>query len=137
MNKTIIIDVVVNNSLENVWNAWNEPEHIVNWYFASPEWHCPKADIDLQIWWELAITLAAKDGSMSFDLKWKYSDIQDEKYIAYTLEDGRKVTVWFEQASEWVKVTETFEPEKSNSEEMQQQGWMAILNNFKTYGEKI
>jgi hypothetical protein len=30
-----------------------------------------------------------------------------------------------------VKITETFDPEKQNSEEMQKSGWQSILNNFK------
>jgi hypothetical protein len=33
-------------------------------------------------------------------------------------------------------VTETFEPENQNPLEMQQQGWQAILNNFKKYVEE-
>jgi len=32
-------------------------------------------------------------------------------------------------------VTEQFEPENQNPEEMQQMGWQMILNNFKEYTE--
>ena len=33
------------------------------------------------------------------------------------------------------KVTETFDPEHENPEEMQRAGWQAILENFKKYVE--
>ena len=33
------------------------------------------------------------------------------------------------------KVIETFEAEDQNPLELQEQGWQAILNNFKTYSE--
>ena len=33
------------------------------------------------------------------------------------------------------KVTETFDPEKENTIELQQMGWQNILNNFKKYVE--
>ncbi len=37
--------------------------------------------------------------------------------------------------SETTLVTEQFEPEQQNPEEMQQMGWQMILNNFKEYTE--
>jgi hypothetical protein len=33
------------------------------------------------------------------------------------------------------KVTEQFEPENQNPEDMQQAGWQMILDNFKSYAE--
>jgi hypothetical protein len=35
-----------------------------------------------------------------------------------------------------VKITEVFDPEQENSEEMQRSGWQSILNNFKKAVEK-
>jgi hypothetical protein len=55
--------------------------------------------------------------------------------VAYTLEDGRKVTVDFTKEGEATRVVTTFDPENENSEELQQQGWQAVLNNFKSYSE--
>jgi hypothetical protein len=36
-----------------------------------------------------------------------------------------------------VMVIESFEAETENTEELQQMGWQAILNNFKKYTESI
>jgi len=34
---------------------------------------------------------------------------------------------------EGIRVTQSFDPENENSEEMQRDGWQAILDNFKKY----
>lgn len=59
------------------------------------------------------------------------------KKIAYTIEDGRKVVIEFTELDGRVKVVETFEPEETNSLEMQRTGWQAILDNFKRYAEIV
>jgi hypothetical protein len=50
-------------------------------------------------------------------------------------EVGRNVSISFESIGETTKVTETFDPEHENPEEMQRAGWQAILENFKKYVE--
>ncbi len=49
--------------------------------------------------------------------------------------DGRRCTVTFEPNGEKTNVTTIFEPEQINTTELQQQGWQAILDNFKIYTE--
>jgi hypothetical protein len=49
------------------------------------------------------------------------------------LGDQRKMIVLFEKNAEGTKLTEQFEPEQENAEELQQAGWQAILDNFKEY----
>jgi hypothetical protein len=49
--------------------------------------------------------------------------------------DGRKMNVSFERQKKGVVITEKFDPETENSEDLQQQGWQAILDNFKKYAE--
>ncbi len=52
------------------------------------------------------------------------------------MDDGRKVSIYFDTAADGqTKITESFDPESENSEEMQRSGWQAILNNFKKYAE--
>jgi hypothetical protein len=57
--------------------------------------------------------------------------------IESVMDDGRKVKVEFQQTPEGVNVIETFDPESENSEEVQRAGWQAIMDNFKTYVEKL
>ena len=49
--------------------------------------------------------------------------------------DRRKVKIVFEKDAKGIKVIESFDPETENSEEMQKNGWQAILDNFKKYVE--
>jgi hypothetical protein len=50
---------------------------------------------------------------------------------------GEKLKLVFKETPVGVDVIESFDPETENSEEMQQQGWQAILNNFKKYVESF
>lgn len=79
--------------------------------------------------------MAAKDGSVSFDFEGVYNRVDEHKHIEYTIADGRVVKVSFKDQGDTVKVVETFEPEDTNSLEMQQGGWQAILDNFKRFTE--
>jgi uncharacterized protein YndB with AHSA1/START domain len=131
----ITIETVVNAPVEKVWEYWNEPKHITQWAQASPEWHAPYADNDLRVDGTFKTTMAAKDGSMSFDFGGVYTAVQQHKLIEYTMGDGRKVSVSFSDLGGSTKVVETFEPESTNSIEMQRGGWQAILDSFKNHTE--
>lgn len=123
-------------SLEKVWDFWNNPNHIQNWYFASNDWHCPKASNDLQIDKSFNIRMEAKDGSFGFDFEGKYTKIIDFEVIKYVLADNRKVITTFEKQENSILVIQKFDPETENSEELQQNGWQSILDNFKKCVER-
>lgn len=135
MGEHITVVAEVAAPLAKVWECWGQPEHIMNWNAASPDWHCPKAENDLQTGGKFSSTMAAKDGSFSFDFAGVYDKVEEHKEIAYTMEDGRTVTILFEEKDGKVTVTETFEAEGTNPIEMQRGGWQAILDNFKNYTE--
>ncbi|RZJ71833.1 SRPBCC family protein [Flavobacterium sp.] len=134
-NHAITIKTTVNAPIAKVWNFWSEPDHVRNWNNASPDWHTPKAENDLREGGKFSFTMAAKDGSFSFDFGGEYTQVVAHKTIAYVLEDARKVTVVFEEKGDSVEITETFDPENQNDPEFQRQGWQAILDNFKKYIE--
>lgn len=79
--------------------------------------------------------MEAKDGSEGFDFEAIYDDVVPRKKIAYTMTDGRQAIVSFDKADGSTKVTISFDAENTNPDELQRQGWQAILNNFKTYTE--
>ena len=135
-NKNIEIETLVQKTIDKAWEFWTKPKHIVNWNFASDEWHCPKATNDLKEGGKFSSTMASKDGKMSFDFGGVYDEVITFKEISYSLEDKRKVTIYFEKTGDdFTKITIHFDPEKTNSLEMQKEGWQAILNNFKKYVE--
>jgi len=132
---TITVEATINAPVEKVWELWNGPEHITKWCQASDDWHAPHAENDLKTGGSFKTTMAAKDGSFSFDFGGVYTDVKENTLIAYKMEDGRTVSVSFIPKGDTTEVIETFDPETINPLEMQRGGWQAILNNFKTYAE--
>lgn len=135
MNTKIQIEASIRLPLEKVWAYWTSPEHITKWNFAIPEWHCPKATNDLKVGGKYFARMEARDGSFGFDFEAIYDEVIPQKKIVYSMTDGRKVTTSFEGNESTTKVVTIFDAEKQNPEEMQRNGWQAILNNFKKYAE--
>jgi len=133
----ITIETTVNAPIETVWDVWNKPEHITRWAFASQDWEAPRAENDLRTGGSFKTRMQAKDGSEGFDFEGVYTNVEDEKLIEYDMPDGRHVKITFEKTPEGVKITETFDPESKNSEDLQRAGWQAILDNFKKYTESV
>lgn len=135
-DKTIKIVATVNKPVANVWDSFVNPSHIQGWNFATDEWTCPKAENDLQQGGKFNYRMEAKDGSMGFDFAGAYNFIVPFEKIEYTLDDGRKVDVLFKKIDDsTTEVVQIFEPDQQNSQEIQEQGWQAILNQFKKYTE--
>lgn len=131
----ITVEATVNAPVEKVWTYWSEPKHITQWCQASDDWHAPYAENDLRTGGKFKTTMAAKDGSVSFDFEGVYSNVQKHKVIEYAMSDGRKVKITFSGNGNETNVIETFDPENTNPIEMQRGGWQAILDNFKKHTE--
>jgi uncharacterized protein YndB with AHSA1/START domain len=133
----ISVSALVNKPVADVWHTWTDPEHITQWNAANDDWHCPKASNDLRVGGKFSSTMAARDGSFSFDFEGIYDDVQVNERISYTLADGRSCEVLFSPEDGGTRVVETFDAETENSEEMQRGGWQAILDRFKAHAERI
>jgi uncharacterized protein YndB with AHSA1/START domain len=133
--QNITVQQVVNAPLEKVWNYFTTPQHIMQWNNASPDWHTPRAENDLRTGGRFNSRMEARDGSMGFDFWGTYDAVTPHELIAYTLGDGRKVTVQFAPEGNSTSVVEQFEAESQNPVDMQRTGWQAILDNFKAYTE--
>ena len=130
----ITIQATINANKQKVWDYYTQPEHITNWNFASNDWCCPSASNDLKVGGRYVARMEAKDGSFGFDFDATYTAINPGTSFTYEF-GGRQATVEFCEAAGQTNVTVTFDPETENPIEMQQQGWQAILNNFKAYTE--
>jgi uncharacterized protein YndB with AHSA1/START domain len=131
----ITVETTVKSPIEKVWKFWNDPKHIIAWCNASDDWHAPYAENDLRVNGKFKTTMAAKDGSMSFDFEGVYTNIREHQLIEYTMSDGRKVKIVFSAQGKETKVVETFEAENIHPLEVQKGGWQSILDNFKKYTE--
>jgi uncharacterized protein YndB with AHSA1/START domain len=131
----ISISATINKDIKTVWNNYTKPEHITGWNFANDDWCCPSAENDLRVGGKYSARMEAKDGSFGFDFETTYDEIIPYQLIRYTMADGRKASILFSENNYTTTVTINFEAETINSDDLQRQGWQAILNNFKSYTE--
>jgi uncharacterized protein YndB with AHSA1/START domain len=134
-NFSITVSASVNASLENTWNKFTNPNDVTKWNAASDDWHTPKAENNLKVGGEFIYRMEAKDGSVGFDFKGIYTAVEPHKRIEYTMEDGRKVKITFENKNNKTIIVEQFEAENIHSFDLQKSGWQAILDNFKKHVE--
>jgi uncharacterized protein YndB with AHSA1/START domain len=135
---SITVTSSINAPISRVWESWTQPHHVKNWNHATEDWYCPEAENDLRIGGKFTYTMAAKDGSFSFDFWGVYTDIAEHQRIVIKLGDDRNMEVHFlSEGDARTKVTEIFDAETENPVDMQQMGWQMILDNFKNYTEKL
>ncbi len=135
--KVIIVEASVHAPVEMVWKYWTNPQHIIRWNYASDEWHTPRAENDLHKGGRFNYRMEARDGSFGFDFSGVYLKVEVNKSIEYTLDDSRKVQIYFLSGDNETIIRESFEAEQTNSLELQQAGWQSILDNFKKYVESV
>lgn len=134
----LTVTTEINKPVNDVWDFFSNPKHIVNWNFAHESWECPSAKNNLEAGGKLEVRMQAKDGSFGFDLIGIYDEVNENQSLKYHFEDGRKIEVIFEKLSEnKTKITENFDPENQNPVDFQRDGWQAILDNFKIYAESV
>jgi uncharacterized protein YndB with AHSA1/START domain len=134
MAEKITVQVSINANKNKAWEYYTNPKHIINWNFADPTWHCPKAENDMKVGGIYNARMEAKDGSFGFDFKVIYTEIKIGEGFTYEFE-GRLATITFSEKGNTTDINVVFDPETENSIELQKNGWQAILNNYKNYTE--
>jgi len=132
--KKITVETTVNAPVARAWEAYTTPADITQWNSGHPDWHTPRATVDLREGGEFSSRMEAKDGSMGFDFAGVYTKIVTHKQIDSKFGD-RTSSVLFSEVPGGTKVTVTFDAEEQNPEEMQRAGWQTILDNFKKHVE--
>lgn len=131
----ITIETIARAKLNQVWNAWNNPEDIKQWNTAQDDWHTTRSTVDLREGGTFLSRMEAKDGSEGFDVEGTYTRIVPHKTIEYRMSDGREVEVEFAERDGGVLVKVAFDAETENPPEVQHDGWQAILDNFRRHVE--
>lgn len=134
-NFYILVETEISATVNTIWEKWTNPTDILQWNFAGDDWHCPRAANDLRPGGKFCFRMEAKDGSFGFDFEGTYTTIFPAQQIDYSIADGRKVVITFEQKDDHTKVVEKFEPETMNPFDLQRTGWQMILEHFKKYVE--
>lgn len=130
----ITIKAIVSANKQKAWDYYTKPEHVTQWNFADPSWHCPKATNDLKVGGRYVARMEARDGSFGFDFDAVYTEVNLGNNFTYAF-GGRLATIAFNEANGQTEVTVTFDPETEHPIDLQRQGWQAILDNFKKYTE--
>lgn len=125
----ITVEVTVPAPPAEAWNAYTSPDRIKQWNFASDDWHCPSASVDLREGGAFTARMEAKDGSLGFDFAGTYTRLVEQARIEYAVGD-RLATVVFTPRGRQTHVTVTFDPESTFPVDQQRRGWQAILDNF-------
>lgn len=121
--------------IKEVWDAWVSVEGVQHWAFASDDWAAEGIENDIKPGGKFSSKMYAKDGSAEFIFSGKYDTVEPQNHVTYTLDDGRKVEIAFEEIPDGVRIVQRFEAETENPKKMQQEGWQAYLDNFKRYVE--
>lgn len=79
MNNKIAVSTTLQADKEKFWTYYTKPEHIVNWNFADPSWHCPKAENDVSVGGTYFVRMEAKDGDIVFDIEAIYTKVNESK----------------------------------------------------------
>jgi uncharacterized protein YndB with AHSA1/START domain len=130
----ITVQALIHAPLDAVWRAWSNPQDIQQWNAASPDWHTTASKVDFRVGGLFSSRMEAKDGSMGFDFAGQYTAIEPQRLIESRFGD-RTLRVEFEAGEGGVSVRETFDAENTFPAAQQQQGWQAILDNFKRHVE--
>ncbi len=131
----IEISVNINAPVAEVWDKWIDIDAVKNWGFASDDWAAEGIENNVVPGGKFSARNFAKDGSMEFILNWTYDEVEPQRHLTYTMEDGRKVEVTLSETEDGTRLDQAFEPESENPEQMQREGWQAYLDNFKKFVE--
>jgi len=72
---------------------------------------------------------------MAGNLEGTYDKVVHEETIAYTMTNGQKVKITFEENGDTTTVTTTFDADENLSNEAQEKSWQEILGSLKEYVE--
>ncbi|MGS5086616.1 SRPBCC domain-containing protein [Hydrogenophaga sp. A37] len=134
-NTLLTVRVLVQCDSARAWAAYTDPEAIVQWNHAAPEWHCPRAENDLRVGGVLRTRMEARDGSMGFDFEGTYTEVVPLQRLVYALGEDRRVLAVFSEKDGHTELTVSFTPDATFPAEYQVGGWQAILNNYKAFAE--
>jgi uncharacterized protein YndB with AHSA1/START domain len=132
----LTVAVTVPLTPDGAWALFTDPDSIPKWNFASDDWHCPSARVDLVVGGTHSARMEAKDGSFGFDFEGVYSEMEPPHALTLVLGDGRASRTTFVASPAGTIVETRFEAETQNPAEMQRQGWQAILDNYRRLAER-
>ncbi len=137
---TITIETSIAASINDVWNAFNDPKHILQWD-KSDDWHTTHISNDLRVGGQLLLSMEGKNGATEFDVTATYIQLEPKSLIEFSMDDGqmpnRMVHMQFLITDIGVMVIQTFDIDTALSIDEQRSDWQNVQNRFARYAESI
>lgn len=133
--KLIVLKIIIEGKLHDVWNTWNNPDDIINWYSGHKDWYISESKNNFEVGKSFTYVMKSKDGKDYFPFKGVYTEIKEHHTISYLMEDDREVKTTFHEVKNKVVIIQKVEFEVQNSRESQALWWRNILINFKKHVE--
>jgi uncharacterized protein YndB with AHSA1/START domain len=114
-NKKVTASTTVIVPLSKVWESWCDPGRIFSRNSKDPEkWFAESLESNVQVGGHFKTRMFTGNGVNSFEFEGKYTLVEPQQLLEYTLGDGRNVTLIFEEADGGVRITMTFDTEHVN-----------------------
>jgi uncharacterized protein YndB with AHSA1/START domain len=124
-------------SVEEVFDAWTNPEVLRRWWRANPAWVTPIAEVDLRVGGRYRISMEDPQSGEKHTVGGEYSEVSHAHRLVYSWEweqgGGQHrhvstVTVDFQAEGERTKIVlEHVGLESPASRDQHAQGWTAVL----------
>ena len=82
-NDAVTIELILNASVEQVWNAWTDPALIVNWFGSDPNGKVLKADLNVRTGGSFEVTFIDSDGTRH-TCRGIYSIVQECRKLSFS-----------------------------------------------------
>lgn len=129
------VSININQSLDVVWDAWNDEKQMHCWMFISDEYEVKNPRNELKIGGSFSYRMVSGKGGFDFEYSGTYTEIELNKFIAFTMNDGRRTEVVFSVIEDIVRVEIQFESVNEQDVDVQINGWQTMLTNFKLHVE--
>ena len=140
MPTIITIETSITASIDDVWDAFNEPRHILKWD-KSDDWHITQVTNDLRIGGQLILNMEEKNSANRFDVTATYTQLEPKSLIEFLMDDGqirnRMVRMNFLITDIGVMVRQTFDTDLSLSIKEQRLDWQEVQHRFARYVESM
>ena len=90
----LVLNKQINAPVEKVYEAWTNPQMIMQWFGPSPEMTAHNAQVDLKVGGEYSIHIKSPEDNSSHNVGGHYEEIVPNKKLVFSWkwEDGQETT---------------------------------------------
>src|SRR5690554_7486786 len=104
MMKKFVITADIHQSMDVVWEIYNDAKHVTQWSFASDDWHVTEGKSNFIEGGAFNYRMEAKDESFGFNFMGTFDEIVTNERIKYHLTDKRNIEVLFKKKKGYINI---------------------------------